>query len=189
MAVKLKQYTRYQIDFGGKWILPAAICMGLSFFLRVVYYFGLTNIFSYDTGTIILQIILPLLFCAGYIVLLRAVKLNAPGVFAILGTAFCLLLMIWNFSSGDVLRILLSVVFYLFSGLVLLATAGGYLPGRLLSSAVFLVLLIFRFMLYRPSGSQIGQMVLEISVLCIPASLFCLTRCLKEAKSRTKIDA
>lgn len=189
MAVKLKQYTRYQIDFGGKWILPAAICMGLSFFLRVVYYFGLTNIFSYNTGTIILQIILPLFLCAGYIVLLRAVKLNAPGVFAIIGAAFCLMILIWNFSTGDILRILLSVVFYLFSGLVLLATAGGYLPGRFLSSAVFLVLLIFRFMLYRPSGTQIGQMVLEISILCIPASLFCLTRCLKEGKNRTKIDA
>ena len=187
--MKLKQYTRYQIDFGGKWILPGAIFMGLSFFLRVVYYFGLTNIFSYDAGTIILQIILPLLLCAGYIVLLRAVKLNAPGVFAILGAAFCMMILIWNFSTGDILRILLSVVFYLFSGLVLLATAGGYLPGRLLSSGLFLALLVFRYLLYAPSFRQIGPFILELSVLCILASLFCLTRCMKEVKNKTKSDA
>ena len=170
-------------------MLPCAICMGLSFFLRVVYYFGFTNIFTYDTATIILQIILPLAVCAGYIVLLRAVKLNAPGVFAIFGAAFCLMIMIWNFSSGDALRIVLSILFYLLSGLVLLATAGGYLPGKLLSSAVFLIVLIFRYFLYAPSFRQIGQFTLELSVLCIPASLFCLTRCFKEAKNRTRIDA
>ena len=159
--------------------------MGLSFFLRVVYYFGLTNILTYDAGAIILNIIMPLLLCAGYIVLLRAVKLNAPGIFAILGAAFCLMILIWNFSTGDVLRILLSVVFYLLSGLVLLATAGGYIPGRLPSSAIFMVLLLSRFLFYRPSGSQIGQLVLELSVLCIPASLFCLTRSMKEVKKKT----
>lgn len=187
--MKLKQYTRYQIDFQGKWILPGAIFMGLSFFLRVVYYFGLTNIFTYNTGTIIMQIILPLSLCAGYIVLLRAVKLNAPGIFAILGAAFCLMVMIWNFSTGDILRILLSVVFYLLSGLVLLATAGGYLPGRLLSSGLFLALLVFRYLMYAPSFRHIGQFILELSVLCIPASLFCLTRCMKEVKNRSKTDA
>ncbi|MBE6986047.1 MAG: hypothetical protein E7433_01290 [Ruminococcaceae bacterium] len=154
-----------------------------------MYYFGLTNIFTYNTGTIIMQIILPLSLCAGYIVLLRAVKLNAPGIFAILGAAFCLMVMIWNFSTGDILRILLSVVFYLLSGLVLLATAGGYLPGRLLSSGLFLALLVFRYLMYAPSFRHIGQFILELSVLCIPASLFCLTRCMKEVKNRSKTDA
>ena len=163
--------------------------MGLSFFLRVVYYFGLTNILTYNVGAIILNIILPLLLCAGYIVLLRAVKLNAPGIFAILGAAFCLMILIWNFSTGDVLRILLSVVFYLLAGLLLLGTAGGYLPGRLPSSAIFMVLLMSRFLFYGPAGSQIGYMILELSVLCIPASLFCLTRSLKEGKNKKKTDA
>lgn len=187
--MKLKQYTRYQMDFGGKWILPGAICMGLSFLLRVVYYFGLSNIFTYNLSTIILQIILPLVLCAGYIVLLRAVKLNAPGIFAILGAAFCLIVMIWNFSTGDVLRILLSIVFYLFSGLVLLATAGGYLPGRLLSSGLFLTLFVFRYLLYAPPVKHTGRFILELSVLSILASLFCLTRCFKEVKIRTNTDA
>ena len=182
--MNFKQYTRYQIDFRGKWVMPSALLMGLSFFFRIVYYFGLTNFAACGFGEIVFCMALPILVCGIYIVMLSALKWNAPGVYGILGAILCLLLLIWSFSTGDVLRIVLSVIVYLSAGVVLIATVGGYLPGRLLSSALFFVPLVCRFFFYDLGILGIFDYFLEASVLFMLASLFALTRSLKEAKHK-----
>ncbi len=187
--MKLKQYIRYQIDFRSKWMPCAAILMGLSFFLRVVYYFCFVNIVDCSAGILILHVILPLLLCAVYLVFIRIIRLNSPGIFAILGTVFCLMFIIWSFSSGNIFRILLSVVFYLLCSVVLLGTAGGYLPEKLPIGLIFIGLSVFRYWLYAPAVSKIGPWLLDLSAVLILLSYFCLTRGFKEVKMRPQLKS
>lgn len=182
--MQLKQYLRYQIDFTGKWVQPSALLMGLAFFLRLVYYLCLVSLHDCGIGEIIFSMLLPLLLTCCYIVLLRVVKLNAPGIYGILGAALCLLLLIGSFFTGNPLRIVLSILAYMAAGVVLIATAGGYLPGKLLSSVLFALPLICRFLFYSLGGLNIIQWFQEASALLILASLFCLTRSFTELKRR-----
>lgn len=182
--MNLKQYLRYQIDFSGKWVQPSALLMGLAFFLRLVYYLCLVSLHDCGIGEIIFSMLLPLLLTCGFIVLLRVVKLNAPGVYGIIGAGLCLLLLINSFWYDDPLRMALSILVYLAAGLVLLATAGGYLPGKLLSSVLFVLPLACRLLFYSIGNLAIIQWFLEASTLFIMASLFCLTRTFTEQKKR-----
>ncbi len=183
--MKLKQYVRYEMNMQSKWAGVCTGCMGLSFFLRVLYFFGLVNLSDVGAGVIFLDLILPLLFCAGYLIVFSVMKLNAPGIYAIAGSIFCLLLMLWNFSGGDVLRSILSVVLYILAAVVLLATAGGYLPGKLPSTLIFSVLLIARLLMYSLNQTGLGEYILEFSAVCILVSMTVLTRCFKP-RTRTK---
>ena len=96
--MEFKQYLRYQIDFNGKWAQPAALLMGLAFFLRLVYYLCLVSLHDCGFGEILFSMLLPLLLTCGYIVLLRVVKLNAPGIYGMIGAALCLLLWLLSLS-------------------------------------------------------------------------------------------
>lgn len=183
--MKLKQYIRYQMNFRGRWLMPSKLLMGLSFFLRIVYYFGLTSFADHSFGEVLFWMVLPLLTCGAYIVVMSSLKLSNPGIYGILGAAMCLLLIIWSFSTGDALRIVLSILCYLIAGVVLLATSMGYLPGKLLSSVMFAVLLACRVLFYR-SGLGLFDWFLEVSVLTMLASIFCLTRCFKQLKRKVK---
>lgn len=183
--MKLKQYIRYQVNFRGKWLMPAKVLMGLSFFLRIVYYFGLTTFADHSFGEVLFWMVLPLLTCGAYMVVMSSLKLSNPAVYGIIGAFMCLLLMIWSFSCGDALRIVLSVLGYLSAGAVLVMTALGLLPGKLLSSVLFVVPIVCRLLFYR-SGIGLFDWCLEISVLTMLASLFCLTRCFKPLKKKAR---
>lgn len=183
--MKLKQYIRYQMNFRGRWLMPAKVLMGLSFFLRIVYYFGLTTFADHTFGEVLFFMILPLLTCGAYIVVMSSMKLNAPPVYGIIGAVMCLLLVIWSFSCGDAVRTVLSVLIYLVAGAVLVLTSLGFLPGKLLSSVLFAVPLACRLLFYR-NGIALFDWCLEISVLTMLASLFCLTRCFKPLKRKMR---
>ena len=129
--------------------------------------------------------ILPLLTCGAYIVVMSSMKLNAPPVYGVIGAVMCLLLLIWSFSCGDALRTVLSVLIYLVAGAVLVLTSLGFLPGKLLSSVLFAVPLACRLLFYR-NGIALFDWCLEISVLTMLASLFCLTRCFKPLKRKMR---
>jgi len=182
--VQLKQYIRYEMNFIGKW---ANICMGsigISFFLRVLYYFGFVNLQDIGGGEIFLHLILPLLVFSVFIVLFRVIKWNAPGIYAIVGCVICLMLMIWNFSSGDFLRVFLSVLMYLAASVLLLATAGGYLPNKAPASIVFAGMLLFRVFLYSKGQSGIPAYIIEFSSVFMLLALFALTLCFKPHEKR-----
>jgi hypothetical protein len=183
--MKLKQYVRYQMNFRGRWLMPAKVLMGLSFFLRIVYYFGLTTFADHSFGEVLFFMILPLLICGAFIVTMSSLKLNAPPAYGIIGGLMCLLLVIWSFFCGDTLRTVLAVLVYLASGAILVLTSMGYLPGKLLSSLLFAVPLACRILFYR-EGIALFDWCLEISVLTMLASLFCLTRCFKPLKRKVR---
>lgn len=171
--MNLKQYHRYRMQFTGKWANGSAICMGASIFLLAVYFFLLRDFSSIKTGEAVFLLALPLLLGVAYLVLFRFVRLNSPGAFAILGAVFCLVLMIGSFSTGYILRIVLGCVWYILSALVMLACAGGFLPGALPASLMFRVAFIVR-LLFDLKVRSLSTWVFEASNLALILSLSCL---------------
>ena len=184
--MQLKRYDRYIMDFKGKWVTRCAALMGVSLFVRVVYFFGLMNFTQCTAGQIFFDMVLSMGLCVVFLILLSAMRRNAPGLYAVLGTCFMVLIMITTFASGNALRIVLAVLGYSVASLVLIATIGGYLPGRLLSSLMILIPLAVRFLCFDLGSLGLFQWVLEASWLLVLASLFCLTRALKPAKHKSE---
>lgn len=164
--MKLKKYNQYKMDMRGNWTQFCGAMMGCSFFLRIVYYFGLINLRDIAASEIFATMLLGLLLCAAFVIVLNYMRLNAPGIYGILGAVQCLLLIIGNFSSGSVLRIILSIIWYAFAAVVLLATIGGYLPGRVFSSVVFFVSIVVRIVCYDLGKIGLLRWVTEAAVLC-----------------------
>ncbi|MBE6934678.1 MAG: hypothetical protein E7462_06505 [Ruminococcaceae bacterium] len=182
----LKQYTRYQIDFKSKWTSVCGVLMGLSFFLRLIYYFGLTNIYDLAVVEILSTMIPGAVLCLAYLFTLSVMRLNAPGVYGILGAVHCFLLMFGTFSSGDGVRIALAVIWYVLAAGVLLLTVGGYLPGRLLASLVFFVPAVVRLFVYDLNHVTLLQWVREFGVLFALVGLACLPMGLKFGTQKSK---
>ena len=180
--MQLKRYDRYKIDFKSKWATRCAAVMGVSLFVRVVYFFGLMNITQCSAGQIIIDMVLGMGLCIVFLAFLSALRRNAPGLYAVLGTCFMVLLMITTFSSGDALRIVLAVIGYGAASVVLIGTVDGYLPGRILASLMTLIPLAVRVIFFDLGNLGLFQWVLEISWLLVLASLFCFTRALKPVK-------
>jgi len=169
----LKKYHRYRMQFTGKWERATAIGMGASVFLLAVYFFLMRGLGSIKVGEAVFLLTLPLLLSIAYLVLLRYVRLDSPGVFAILGAVFCLVLMISTFTSGSILRMILGCIWYGFSALLLLACAGGFLPGTLPASLVFRVAFVVR-LLFDLKLRSLGAWVYEASALALILALSCL---------------
>jgi len=192
--LKLKKYFEYRMNFRRNWTTASGALMGMALFARMVFYFGLTDISRCNTFELVFSMALPLLLSACYIILLKFVKLNAPGIFGILGAVMYLLVMMGNIYAGDVLRSILSVISYLTVIFLLIATVGGYLPDKIFVLAVGSLIPIFRFFLYELGGWVVadgltgkmtylaGNMV-SISDLMILFSLFCLPMCMKPSKN------
>lgn len=182
--MKFQQYDRYIVDFGSKWITRCSALMGISLFVRVVYFFGLVNLMQMDAFHVIFDMILTMGLSVAFLVFSAALRKNVPGLYAIMGAGFCLLLLISSFFTGDALRIVLAVLGYILAGGVLVITVAGYLPGKLLSSVLFVLPVAVRILFYGFGKIGLFQWVLELSVLLIMASLFCLTRALIPLKDK-----
>ena len=127
MELKFKKNMSCRLAARGKWGNLAAAWMGLSFFLRMVWYFGLMNFNDLGAGEIVLRVVLPLVISIAFILMLKIKAFSLPLAAGILSVVyavsyFCCETM--NF--GGVL-----------SGIALLATAGlilaavlGYVPER-----------------------------------------------------------
>lgn len=181
-----KIYERYQMEMNGKWARFCGVMMSVSFFLRIVYYFGLKNLRDIPGSEIFATMILGLLLCAGFVVVLNYLRLNAPGIYGILGAAHCLLLIIGNFSSGSGMRIVLSIIWYLLCALVLLATIAGYLPGRLLSAGMFFMAALVRLLAYDLGKIGLLRCVTEAAVLCAILGIAAIPLALKPIKNKVK---
>jgi len=186
--MKLKHYTYYGINFLGKWCIASGVFMGVSFFLRILYYFFLNNITAVGTAEMVLNFVIPCLLCAVYIVLLSCIHWNAPGVYGILACVFFLFMIGTNIAKGGVLQIILSVLWYLITGAVLLATAGGYLPGRLFAVGCVFLALVCRVVLFNGDISGVSPMAMEASNLAILASLTCSPMAFEPIEKKMKTE-
>jgi hypothetical protein len=177
-AMKLKQYRRYHMDFSGQWLNAFCILCGLSFFLRVEYYFMFINPTLCSTSEVIFSMILPMLLCISALVVLKFFRLNAPGVMGIIGAAMCLCLMIGTFFSGSVLRIVLAILIYLTAGGLLIITIGGFVPTRQFSVISFCLILLVRILFFRPAFVlfpivlELSELAMLVAVLIMPLTMF-----------------
>lgn len=177
----MKQYNRYQMDFFSKYIRLSGLCMAASLFLLMVYYLGIRNLQDIGVGGALVKLWLPLILGAVYLLLLQMLRWNAPGVYAILGALFCLMMLFGVFSTGNIGRIILGVLGYLVCGAVLILAAGGYLPGRLPATICFAVMAAGRLMFDMASVSGAGW-VDTVAALCQIFALIFLPMGMKKGK-------
>jgi hypothetical protein len=105
--------------------------MGLSFFLRVAYYFGFTRLEQTGGFELAMLMIVPMVLEIGFMVMIRGLKLNLPGIYGIMGAVFCAILIVQSFCVGGVLRIVLSFIGYLACGAALVGVGWGLLSKSL----------------------------------------------------------
>ena len=165
-----KYNFRYRMNFTSSWLTAYCTLCGAAVFSRCLYFFMFANLAAIGVGQIIFDIILPLLLLCGLIVIVKVIRMDAPGILAILGCVMCLLLIINGFDTRNVLRLVFSLLGYAGGGALLLLTVAGFLPKRRYNLVLFVVLTGLRFLLLRPAGGVL-QMLPEISDLCMLLSL------------------
>lgn len=127
MELKLSKSMTCRIAVKGRWGKAAAAWMGLSFFLRMVYYFGLQNMNDVPPFEIGFSVVLPLLISVAFILCLKLEKLNQPMVIAGLCVAFA----VNGFLSEKLsFGVVLSAVLVLAMAGLILAAVLGYIPER-----------------------------------------------------------
>ena len=126
-----KKLKRYRMDMEGKAIHIAMSILGLSFFLRTVYYFACVRIETVGAWELLSWLILPMLLEAAFIVLLRVLKLDAAGLYAMLAAGFGLVLIFQSFGYGSILRTVLGTLAYTGCSMLILGVAGGYLSKQI----------------------------------------------------------
>ena len=127
MELKLSKTMQCRLDTKSKFGIWAAAWMGLSFFLRMVYYFGLMNLKDVPGGEIAFSVVLPLIISVAFILMLKLPMLNYPIAAGALAVAFAVnYFFMEQMNVGGVL-----------SGILVLAVAGmilaavlGYIPER-----------------------------------------------------------
>ena len=127
MELKLSKSMTCRVAAEGRWGNAAAAWMGLSFFLRMVYYFGLQNMNDVPGFEIAFSVVLPLLISVAFILCLKLEKLNYPIAIAGLGVAFA----VNGFLNEPMgLGTVLSAVLVLAMAGLILAAVLGYIPER-----------------------------------------------------------
>lgn len=179
----MKQYYRYQIDFSGKWIDASVICMAVSFFATMVYYFGIVNLADCQVQEILFSLLLPAALSGAYVFLLKIRQLNAPGIYGIIGAALCMTILIGCMFTGNAIRIMLGLFWYLISALALLACVGGYLPGKQPVTILFGVAIVFRLIFFPVKGLDLTGWFKELSVLFAMAAVMLLPLGLKSGRT------
>ena len=170
----MKRYHVYRMNFTSDWMRRSGMCMGLSVFLLAAYYLGLHGFADFTFGTMLLHFWLPLVLGVGLIVLSRVVKLDAPGVYAIIGAAFCLVYLLQAVTSGNGFRFLLGLPGYLLCGAIYLVVLGGFFPSKMPASLAFLIAIVLRFVLFDIGRLSIGGWIREGAVLFALASFLFL---------------
>lgn len=171
----MKQYQQYRMNFDSKAMGLSGICMGVSIFTLAVYYLFALDYSLVPLGTKLFYFWLPVMLSLAYIVLYRLVRLNAPGVYAIIGAVFCLLLIIGLFKTTSLFRIILGILSYLICGAALILGTGGYLPGRLTATVCFAIVLTIRLLCFTLGKVKGIAWLPELADLSVITALMCLS--------------
>ncbi len=177
--MQLRQYTRYQVDFSSKWTASFGVLMGLSFFLRIVHYFGLTSLRDVGIIELLTSGLIGIFLCGGTVVCLNVLHRNAPGLYGIVGALQCLLVFVVTCTTGNLGRIILALIWYALTTLILLITVGGYLPGKLLAVLMFGVSVVIRLLFFDLGHLGIISWVKELAVLSSLSAIACFAMGLK----------
>jgi hypothetical protein len=154
--------------------------MGLSFFLRIVYYFGFMSLRDVGIIELLTSMLAGIFLCGGMVVYVSCLHRNAPGLYGMVGAAECLMLIVLSFNTGSALRIILAILWYVLAAVILLITVGGYLPGKLLAALMFFVPATIRFLFFDIGRIGIIAWVNELAVLSVLIGIGCLAMGLKK---------
>lgn len=140
--MNLTKRVRCQIRMDSRWANASAVCMGLSIFLRTVYYFGLVNLNDLDGFSLGVQVVVPMVLAAGYLLVIRGLRINSPILVGGLMTAYAVsgILMTDAGAAGMIAGVVLIAAAVLF-----VVTGIGYLPNRLPLIAAGAAALLIRF--------------------------------------------
>ena len=127
MELKFEKNMSCRLASRGKWGNLAAAWMGLSFFLRMVWYFGLMNFNDLAGGEIALRVVIPLLLSVGFILML---KIKAFGLPLAAGSMAVVYAVSYFFSENMNLGGVLSGILLLATAGLILAAVLGYVPER-----------------------------------------------------------
>ena len=180
----MKGYNRCIMDLDGKWSRASLLCMAGALFALAAYYFGLVGLSAIGFLEAVFCLFLPLLLMVGYIVLIRFYRWNAPGLFAIMGLFFCLFLFFGTFGTGNILRIILGVIWYPLSALILVAAAAGGFSAKKPAVFVFPIAIFFRLIVFGLGRIGLVGWVYEISAALTLISLACLMMSFENKKAR-----
>lgn len=156
---------RQKMDFSSKYMTISAFLMGLSVFLRCLYFTGLNSVSVFSGGELFLSLFLPLVLCGSYIAMTSALQRNVPMIYLGLGALICLMAILWSFFEGSILRVLFSVLFYGAGAALLLCILLGILRDNRLAVAVLGLSVVLRVLLWDLHGLDWKEWILELSVL------------------------
>ena len=174
--MKLKKVVSYRIPFRSKEIAWCCIFLAVSVLLRCLHYFAPCDFSGWNVGNWIFGIILPILLCITFSVLLKLVQLRSPGIYGILAAALCLVLFLSDILECSLAQIILSGLTLPLLGFLLLATYGGYIPFRSITSFFLALVCAFRVFFWVVSAAAWDIVISDFSIL---AGLFCFTVSLK----------
>lgn len=176
----------YHVDMESKGIFICTALLGVSLFLRVMYYFGFNRTETLGFGEIALWLILPLLLEVSFIVLLRGFQLDAPGLYGILGAACCLLLLLQSLGYDSLLRMIMGIIIYVICGGILIGVTGGFLSKEM-GMTLFFVTGAVRILLdvepYILEFHPVALMI-EAAGVCTVFALGCLAAGLRNGTSK-----
>ena len=182
----MKQYRQYQMNFTGKCAGYSAACMGLSMFLAALYYLGLNYLADTGAGELIFCLWLPLVSGTAYLVLLRVMRWNAPGTYAIIGAVFCVISIFGSFAVGAG-RGVFAIPVYLICAAVLLVVVGGFFPSSLPVALVFGIAIVLRILLLDIGRLSLVQWVREGAHLFAMGAFVFLPGALTRVKNRKEL--
>ncbi len=134
MELKLTKAMSCRVAVKGRWGNRAAAMMGVSFFLRMVYYFGLRNLRDVPTMEVVFSVVLPLLLGMAFLLTLKLFRLNLklsePTQTRIVGVLAMAAALNYPLAAGIRLDEVVSDVLVLGLGVLLLGACEGYVPQR-----------------------------------------------------------
>jgi hypothetical protein len=144
MKLKFEKTMTCLLDAKGKRGNAAAAWMGLSFFLRMVYYFGFVNFNDLPAMELVFSVVLALLVSVTFILMLKLGRLGIP----LLGAGLCLAYAVLYFfaETMNVPGILSGICVLALAVLILLAVL-GYVPEQKLLLRAGMVALAVRVLL------------------------------------------
>ena len=173
----MKQLARYKINFESKWLVASTALMGLAIFCQALLFFVFRMPQSVSGGTLTLYMILPMVLELGWIILLHSVKLNAPGIYGLIGCAFAVLLTVQICGTAGAGYIVLAILGYLVACGGFVMITGGFFPYKYFAMAYLALLLLVRFfrsgLIDLLRGGKWEEVAAALPGLCILTALSC----------------
>lgn len=141
MELKWSKNTQCRLASGRKWSERAAAWMGLSFFLRMAYYFAFVNLRDVPGLELVFSVVLALGVSAAFVLMLKLPRLTSPLAAGVLSGVFAV-----NYFLAEQMNfggILSGILVLCMAGLILAAVL-GYIPERKWLLWAGMAVLVFR---------------------------------------------